>query len=371
MAFNGSNVRLARVFRDMTQLELAKAVSASEAAIWQLEHGREPDDTLRDALAIVLKVEPQFFYDQIVHEFTESDCFFRKGSGSAERIRKRVLAQATLFGHLVGYLQVELKLPGYDVPELEGSTPSEIERAAQACRAHWRLGADRPITHMGRVLENAGVMLTRLRPNDGVKLDAFSRRGHAGAMSFVVLNPAKGSTSRARFDMAHELAHLALDHHTTTLTYEEREKRADRFAAAFLLPEVAARREFRFTRGVINWDHIFQLKARWKVSAQAILYRALDLHLIDAVEFRRAYKTMSARRWVRDEPHEPAQESPELFRKAVQTLWQRKKMGAEQIAADLHWNPQTFEDVTGLRSTVPVADDEGVISLSLRRRLRA
>lgn len=371
MAFNGNNVRLVRVFRDMTQLELANAVSASEAAIWQIERGREPTETLRDALGIVLQVDPQFFYDRVADEFTDADCHFRKGKSAAEKIRKRVLAQASLFGHLVSYLQSKLKLPQYDVPELDGIAPAEIEAAALACRLRWKLGADRPITNMGRVLENAGVMLTRLRADDAIKLDAFSRRGKNGGMSFVVLNPAKGSASRTRYDMAHELAHFVFDHRNIGLSHEEREKRADRFAAAFLLPEAGARREFRFPRGSVNWDHVFELKERWKVSAQAILYRALDLHLIDAVEFRRAYKYMSARRWIREEPNEPPMESPELFRKAMQTLWQRKKIGADKIASDLHWNMQTFEDVTGLRSIGPVGESDNVVSLVERRRLRA
>ena len=374
MTFNGNNVRLARVFQNMTQLDLAMAVSASEATIWQIERGREPGDTLRDALAIVLKVESQFFYDHIIDEFTEADCHFRKGSTSAEKARKRVLAQATLFGHVVTYLQnkLNLKLPNYDVPELTGITPSEIEHAAHLCRMHWKLGADSPITNMGRVLENAGVMLTRLKHEDGVKLDAFSRRGRNGGMSFVVLNPAKDSSSRRRYDMAHELGHLVLDHRDAGLPHNEKEKRADRFAAAFLLPEAGVRREFRFSRGAVDWDHVFAMKARWKVSAQAILYRALDLHVIDAVEFRRAYKFMSARGWVRAEPNEPPMESPELFQKAMHTLWHRKKIGTDRLASELHWSIQTFEEVTGLRSSGPANDDSAtVISLSERRRLRA
>jgi Zn-dependent peptidase ImmA (M78 family) len=116
---------------------------------------------------------------------------------------------------------------------------------------------------------------------------------------------------------------------------------------------------------------VFALKQRWKVSAQAILYRALDLRLIDAVEFRRAYKVMSGRGWLRDEPHEPPMESPELFRKAMQTLWQRKKIGTDKIASDLHWTVQTLEDVTRLHSLGPVDEPDNVISLSERRRLRA
>ena len=108
MAFHGHNIRLARVFQNMTQLELANAVSASEAANWQVERGREPSETLLQALAIVLKVEPQFFYDTIIDEFTEADCHFRKGHIAAEKVRKRVLAQATMQHRALAFLNMEL-----------------------------------------------------------------------------------------------------------------------------------------------------------------------------------------------------------------------------------------------------------------------
>src|SRR5258708_40375904 len=94
---------------------------------------------------------------------------------------------------------------------------------------------------MGRVLEHAGVIVTRL--DEASKLDAFSRKGRAGGVTVVVLNTAKGSTSRTRFDMAHELGHLVM-HSKPTLELADREKQADRFAAAFLLPRRGFAREF-------------------------------------------------------------------------------------------------------------------------------
>ena len=351
----------------MTLLELAQAVSASEAAIWQLERGREPNATLLEALGIVLKVDPRFFFDIVADEFTEADCNFRKGATSAERIRKRVLAQGSLFAHVALYLQQRLALPKYNVPQLDAVTAEQIEEAADGCRMYWGLGVDRPIGHMGRVLEHAGVMVTRLRDDETAKLDAFSHRGQDGRLSYVVLNPAKGSSSRTRYDMAHELGHLVLHYGQREISYEEKEAQANQFAAAFLLPRTAVRREFHFRAGRVDFDHVFALKKRWKVSAQAILYRAYDLRLIDAVEFRRAYKMMSARRWIKDEPFEPNEEAPELFRKAVQTLWQRKGFGAERIAADLHWTVQTFENVTGLRSAPAAPSSDNLVSLADRR----
>ena len=366
MDFYGDNVRLLRVFAGKTQLELARDVSVSEAAIWQFERGREPSDTVRDALAITLKVKPEFFSERLPDELTERNCNFRKGSSSVEKVRKRVLAQGSLFAHVAVHLRdkQKLSLPKFNVPCLSAATFDEVELVAESCRKHWQLG-DGPIGNMARVLENAGVMITRLKKDDGTKLDAFSHQGSNGSLSFVVLNPSKGSTSRARFDMAHELAHLAL-HHQSPLGLKEKEAQADRFASAFLVPRSAVMSEFRFGRR-FDLDHILELKKRWKMSAQAIVYRAFDLRLINAVEFRRAYKLISARHWLREEPFEPQREVPEMFRNARQTLWQRKKIGTAQIADSLHWFVETFEGVTEYRSSTATTEPDGVMSLVHRR----
>jgi Zn-dependent peptidase ImmA (M78 family)/transcriptional regulator with XRE-family HTH domain len=371
VTFYPDNVRLLRVFAGKTQLELAEEISVSEAAVWQFERGREPSETVREALAIVLKVKPEFFSVRMPGELTDQNCNFRKGTSSIERVRRQVLSQGSLFSHVAFHLQYKLKvaLPAYDVPRIDASTMAEIEKAADACRDHWKLGDDRPIGNMARVLENAGVMITRLRDEESAKLDAFSHRGLNGAPSFVVLNPAKGSTSRTRFDMAHELAHLVL-HEGTALPFKDREAQADHFASAFLLPRKAVLREFRVGRR-FDLDHILELKLRWKVSAQAIAYRAYSLGIINAVEFRRIYKMMNARHWLKQEPNEPEHEAPELFRIAIQTLWQRRKIGAPQIADGLNWSIDLFEGVTGLRAPEhPGIHSDGIVSLMDRAPAR-
>ncbi|HVX39182.1 MAG TPA: XRE family transcriptional regulator [Gemmatimonadaceae bacterium] len=360
MEFCGANVRIARVFRGDTQQSLAEKIAVSEGAIWQIEKGRKPSETLLDAIALTLGFEPEFFFEPLPDEFTEEDCNFRRSTSAAEKLRKRVLARGTLFAQLVRRVQQKVNLPKYTVPAIACTSDEEIELAAEECRRTWRLGTDTPIAHVGRVLENSGVMLTRLE-GESTKIDAFSRKSAACDVSFVVLNDAKGSTSRARFDMAHELGHLVM-HNDSPLQYAEREQQADRFASAFLLPRRAFAREF-WTGGHLDWVRVFELKARWKVSAQAIVYRAYDLGLIDAVEFRRAYKTISARGWRKGEPEEPPPERPELFRTALQTLWERKKIGAADLAKELRWSLQTFTDVTGWHQGAPVDAPTGTLKL--------
>jgi Zn-dependent peptidase ImmA (M78 family)/transcriptional regulator with XRE-family HTH domain len=364
----GSTLRLIRVFRGLTQKELAEQVSVSEAMIWQVERGKRPSEALLSAIGTVVGVEPAFFFDDLVDEFTEGDCNFRTRIATRERVRKRVLAQGTLFAHLVRAVQRHLSLPKYNVPELVASTDEQIERAAEHCRSFWKLGTSAPITHMGRVLENAGVMVTRLRKGEPAELDAFSRRGRDGGLSFVVLNPAKGSTSRTRFDMAHELGHLVL-HASRSGELAERERQANRFASAFLLPQRAFRREF-WSGGRVDWTRAFELKKRWKTSVQAIVYRAFDLDLIDLLEFRKAYRTMSARGWLKGEPEEPQPEPPELFAKTMHMLWEKKRIGAVELAQEVNWTTRTLEDVTGWRSASNPGLRTRVLSLSAHKATR-
>jgi putative SOS response-associated peptidase YedK len=62
------------------------------------------------------------------------------------------------------------------IPQVRASNQEEIERAAERCRMHWGLGLDVPIKNVVRVMERAGVAITRC-PGIGEKVDAFSRFG--------------------------------------------------------------------------------------------------------------------------------------------------------------------------------------------------
>lgn len=347
--FLGQNVRFLRTFRGWTVRELATNVSASPSAISAIERGREPKGDLLEAICIVLGVSERFLQVPIADEFTLENANFRRGHASAEKVRRRVLAQATLFSHVVNEIEKEVQLPRENVPRFEVTTLDDAERAAESVRLHWGFGLDRPISSVGRALENSGVLLTRLRDDESSALDAFSRSSTFGGRSYVVLNPAKGSASRQRFDMAHELGHLVM-HSETRPQLEEREAQADRFASAFLLPRAGFLREF-VPGGRVNWGTVFQMKARWGASAQAIVYRAKSLGLIDAVEARRAFAYFSSKGWRRAEPEEPPAEGPVLFRLAMSKLWETSRVGALELSERLSWTVQTFEDVTGFRST--------------------
>jgi Zn-dependent peptidase ImmA (M78 family)/transcriptional regulator with XRE-family HTH domain len=361
----GARIRLARTFRDLTLQELSVKVASSPTALSQIENGKkQPRTDLLEAIAGVLGFEPDFFFESVVDEFTEAECSFRKRTTTPERDKKRVLAHGTLFGEVVRYLNETLALPEFDVPNLPVENAIDVEMAAERCRIHWKLGIDAPILRVARVLERAGVVVTQFE-GETKKVDAFSRYGQ---VCVIVLNTAKGSTSRGLFDIAHETGHLVM-HRMGKSNTPEREAQADLFASAFLLPRQGFSRDFTAMRK-LDWPHLLELKRHWRVSAAALIRRAFDLRLIDAAEYRRLNAARMARGYHRGEPAEPTAEPPELLRMSFSSLERKKGEAAYAVAKKLHWSAATLEAVVGFPVEEPCSPEMPTLSLSSFREKR-
>lgn len=183
---------------------------------------------------------------------------------------------------------------------------------------------DGPISNMVATLESRGVVVTRFEIGNK-SVDAFSC--WVGNRPYVMLGTDKRSSCRSRFDAAHELGHLVLHRDITqedildkeTLTRIERE--ANWFAGAFLLPREKLLEEFYSTR----MAHLQGLKARWKVSMQAIAHRAKDIGAIDEYQYILFRKQVSHNKWLSVEPldREIAIEQPEYLLKCWKLLVER------------------------------------------------
>lgn len=361
-AFVGPKLRLARSFNSISQADLAGRLSVTGAFISQVESGvKQPSELMLQAFCDALGFDQGFFFEPLTDEFRDEECHFRKRATTPAGVRNRMLAHGTLFGRVVSFLDEELELPAPSVPEVRTSTPEEIELAAERCRMVWDLGRDVPIVNMMRVLENAGVVVTKFYA-DTEKVDAFSRHG---SRPVVVLTTDKDSASRWVFDMAHEGGHLVMHTGMETGT-PEREAEADRFASAFLLPRAGFVREFpRSAR--LDWTALFAMKRRWRVSVAAIVRRAFDLRMIDAEQYQRAYKYIYARGWHRGEPEEFERDLPELVVESFAALEEATGYTPPVVAQKLHMRPATFEQVTGIEVQTPASPEgdlpENVVNL--------
>ena len=279
----GGRLRLARMAWCRSLEEVGTAVQSTRQYIHQIETGsRVPNEGMLSALAESLGVTEKFFHLHSVSPVSPEQCHFRKQFTTPASVTGQVLARGTLLDTFVSHIDRKLELPRVDFPDVAAKNAEEIERAAEHCRRHWRLGFNAPITNMMRVVENAGAIVTYF---GGVseRVDALSMDRRR---PIVVRSAAKESLCRQRFDLAHECGHLVMHRGVQTGDHDT-EDQANRFASAFLLPRTGFINEF--PRGsVLNWPALYKLKLRWKVAVRAIVRRAFDLQLITANQYRSA-----------------------------------------------------------------------------------
>lgn len=333
--------------------ELGGLVAASRQFVHQLETGaKEPTAEMRDALAAALTVTSAFFATPATNPVREEDCHFRRLASAPRALIAQAVARGTALEALVDALEGEVRLPVVDFPEeARPSSLDAIERIAENARQHWGLGLDGPITSMMRVVENAGAVVVHFDDLTD-RIDALSM---ARRRPIIVRSTAKVAGARLRFDLAHEAAHLIM--HQGVLTGDSvTEGEAHRFAGAFLIPRTAFAREFPRGRRTLDWNALFAMKLRWKVSVRAIARRAFDLGLIDAAQYRTAniqlVKTGQAKAERYDE--RVAVEEPELLRAAISWVSERDAIVIHRLLASLGMAPELFTRLTGERmQTLP------------------
>ena len=342
----GDKLRLARLLAGMSLDELGERVATSRQFIHQLETGsKDATVEMRAALAAATSVTPAFFATPTINPVREDDCHFRRLSSAPRTLVAQTVARGTAVEAIVEALERYVRLPKVNFPEgLRPSSPEGVEQAAERARLHWSLGLDGPITSMTRVVENAGAVVVAFDDlTDRIDALSIARR-----RPIIVRSTAKAAAVRLRFDLAHETAHLIM--HGGVVTGDSTtEGEAHRFAGAFLIPRAAFAREWPRGRRTLDWNALYAMKLRWKVSVRAIARRAFDLGLIDAAQYRTAniqlVKNGQARAERFDDKIEA--ERPELLRVAVEWLADRDLLGLHKIADQLGLSPNLFERLAG------------------------
>jgi Zn-dependent peptidase ImmA (M78 family)/transcriptional regulator with XRE-family HTH domain len=312
LAFEPARLRLARELKELSQTKLAVRVSVTSAALGQYESGTiRPSQAMITQLSHALEVPAEFFALPIVETH---DGFFRSTRRTPVAHRRRARALAHIAHDLATRPATAAALPAVSVPRVPSpslTTPrAEIEDLAQAARRAWGLAAG-PAPNIVELLETHGIVVLRL-PLDTADVDAFSLPFPDRPV--VVLGTDKNDKARSRFDVSHELGHLAL-HGERVWGMKEVEDQAHAFAAAFLMP---AQDIYDELPQRADWPSLFDLKRKWQVSLAALLMRAKTLGRMSEPSYLTAVKALSARGWRRIEPVPlGAPEHPTLLRQIV------------------------------------------------------
>ena len=342
-----NRITFARELRGLTKKEMAENINKTPSAVSQIERGRiSPDLETFVSISFALRVPPSFFIERVIPAklIDLASCHFRSLRSTSQAMRRQSTRNGDLYLDFMeilvskGIIFHEDQISDFHVA---AENDNEIEQAAVALRKHWNLGLG-PIPNIVKLLESKGIIVLPL-PIDIHKVDAYSMwRGKQPCM----LVSYKKTASRIRFDVSHELGHLAM-HEDTVAGDAKAERQANRFAGAFLAP-----RDSFLEECPRRWSFAAfkKLKDRWKMSIQALLYRAKELGRISTSTHRRAMIQLSTAGMRKNEGHEWDKEKPIILTQALELL--HDQITLDDLASEISIYPTELKDM--LNQCVPL-----------------
>ncbi len=296
----GSRLRSARLAAGMSQEQLGAAIGVSKMAVSKYESGAVvPASARLVALAAALGVPVSWILEPAPPSVV------RPLAARAHPLRGELSnrASSALLGQAAAWLEryraaesAAGSVPHSDPPLASFPVVSldEVEAAAARVRELWGLGSG-PIHSVTEALEDHGVPVMLVDAPSAVDALAVVADDGRGA---VIASRQPGD--RQRFSLAHELAHLLLASDEGL----DEEDAAHRFAASFLVPADAARRELGIRRRALSVDELRGLKRKYGLSMQAWVRRARELGIVSRRAAQALLSDMRSWGWEAAEPDE-------------------------------------------------------------------
>ncbi|MFW8565970.1 helix-turn-helix domain-containing protein [Orrella sp. 11846] len=316
-----NRIRQARLAAGLTLAALGDKVGVSHTTIQKYEKGRlTPSSSQLLKLARACGVRTEYFFrthtvDLLRPEFRKLSSF---GKTAQEALKLKVLELVEKHVELLSAFPESPLLaftPPSGLPNLISSL-DEIENFSDLIRNQWQLGMN-PIPHLIDTLEAIGLLIIEVH-EDNPKFSglAATARTEDGREFPVVAVSKLWPGDRQRFTLAHELGHLLLKGRLAEGLDEE--KACDRFAGAFLAPQVAVIYLLGQQRQALEWKELYALKHEFGLSMAGWLQRAKQCGVINGETYLSLVKRFSARGWRKKEPGDPLQqEHPQLFAQLV------------------------------------------------------
>jgi Zn-dependent peptidase ImmA (M78 family)/DNA-binding XRE family transcriptional regulator len=297
----GERIKAAREGNRLSLRSLADQVGVSQTAIHKYERGQDvPGSIVLVNLSRALGLPLDYFFRQT--SVSLSGVSFRRRYRFGAKKQRQVISLADDL--LERYFFIESLFPSeqrsFVRPKaLSGPLKSldDMEDHADRLREEWQLGYD-PIKSLIEELESRAVKVVLLDITD----DAFD--GFSGWIDDII--PVIGVSKywpgdRQRFTVAHELGHLLLQGTGADL---DKEKLANRFAGAFLLPQSTVVMELGKSRTVFSVKELTELKQKYGVSMSVWVRRARDLGIITESRYAEIMRKFGQKGWRKKEPGE-------------------------------------------------------------------
>ncbi|MFS7388729.1 helix-turn-helix domain-containing protein [Carnobacterium maltaromaticum] len=361
--FSGETLKKSRLFRGYTLEEVAESVSVSQQMLSKYEKNISvPTVEVISEISKKLNFPISYFYVQSEIANVEAG-FYRKGSSVSKRSKQKVAELATYAADILEEIKKVITLPSYKDPiEIKRTTEyspisfNYIEDVAQSIRNKFSFGIG-PIINLTGFLESLGIFIvfTNLESD---KIDAYTI--DINGAPIILINSIRTSSSRIRFNLAHEFAHI-LFHRDYEKKYNNGgkfmtiENEANFFASCFLLPEEGLASDLVYS----NMQHLITLKSHWRVSIAAIITRANYCELFSDSHTLHLRQVLSRNGWRKKEPldDELAIEYPVIINQALKIYADKLNVNAlERIATNLRVFPDFISEVLYNKPIEPTKD---------------
>ena len=339
---NGERLKKARIYRELSVSDLAEQSECSRQSIYmyEKEKTKRVDLNTIETLAKALKF-PERFLCETDMKAEIGSTYFRALLTTSSKYRESQIQKMEFLADIFVFLQEYLEFPHHAILDCAGQTPEE---AAATLRREWHLGT-RPIENIVSLVESNGIIVTKFSV-DTNDIDAFSQLVRIGDEDIYLIGYSENKTaaSRIHFDIAHELGHICLHGWSEDIEkidrdeFKKREKEANEFAAAFLLPGESFAKD-----AAVNPKSIpayTELKRKWKVSIQAMARRSFSLGLITMEEYQEIIRTLQRRGMRKQEPLDNmlVTASPTLLKTAVIMLLTENVFTPQEFMDELSYN---------------------------------
>ena len=380
--FNGERLRNARIYNGISLTELATQADIKKQSVSLYENGKNiPDYERICILSRILGFPVDYFFQKDKIKTHTDTTYFRsqatatKKDRAAQKVKLEFVAQMyeVLWNYIdfPVYKDPKIEYVGFDDPfECESREAiDEIENAASKVRECWEISRG-PIKNLQYILEKNGVLVTGFPINED-KVDAFSQRTIVDKADVFLIAVALGSQNsecRIRFDMAHELGHIVLHPWSEDIEslskdeFKARERQANMFASAFLLPKD------NFLRDISQYPTDLQyyrfLKKKWKVSIQAMVVRAKQLNAISPSQYQYMFRQISKKGWRTKEPDDnPGVLNVSIFQGAIDLLYENNILSARTLLEEFRKSgvslyPSMIEELLHLKKNTLEVEDK-------------
>ena len=341
--FNGERLRQARIYRGLTVAELAKQIGCQRQTLsmYEIAKSQPSDKTVVEKLARALDFPIHYFYEtQSLH--ASGTVYFRSLLTTNKKYRNEQIVKMCFLSQVFTFLQDYIVFPKFEAVAIHDDCAPET--AAAILREEWGLGQG-PIDNLISVVEQHGIIVTCFNTSTD-DVDAFSQLVdiEESPTFLIAYSSNKTSAARIHFDIAHELGHICLHEWSDDIEdipkeeFKTRERQANDFASAFLLPEETFKIDaLSGPQTIAYYKH---LKKKWKVSIAAMIRRAEKLGVMTMEQYQTLIRIMQRRGQRKEEPLDDVliTAAPALLKTSVLMLLQENVFTPKEFMYALSQN---------------------------------